>query len=76
MAFYSGNILIDLFINALFALPALLSGVVHLFLVFANLDPRIAGLVSTFAYVLTALLYLIAIFRLTVGTRTHTAGIV
>lgn len=76
LVFYSGNILIDLILNFLFAIPQmiglLIAGLVFLF----NLDSYLVGLVQFFMSILISIMYVIGLIQLLLNIRGRGSTIV
>jgi len=69
LVFYSGNILIDLLLNFLYAIPQMMGMLVNGFLMLFNVDSQIFALVELFGVVAVTILYLIGIIQLLINVR-------
>jgi len=70
LVFYTGNYLIDLLLNFIYALPQMLGLLVHAITTLFNLDNYIYMAIQTFAMVLMTALYMLGIIQLITGVRT------
>ena len=74
LLFYSGNIIIDLLLNFVYATPQMISllftGIFNLF----NIDPFVMGYVQVFLMTLMTLMYLIGIIQLATNIRSRGSG--
>jgi hypothetical protein len=75
LLFYSGNFIIDLCFNFIFAIPQMigliLSGVAILF----NIDPDIMYLIQAYLMGIMGLLYIISIIQMLIGVRTQSGSV-
>lgn len=69
LVFYSGNILIDLLLNFVFAIPQMLGLLVHGLMLLLNVDTYLIGLVQGFASAVVLALYVIGIMQLLTSIR-------
>lgn len=69
LVFYSGNILIDLILNFVFAIPQMLGLVVHGVMLLLNVDTYLFALVQLFASAVVTVLYVIGIMQLLTSIR-------
>lgn len=69
LVFYSGNILIDLLLNFIFAFPEMVGLLVNGITTIFNLDTMIFATVQIFATVLMMALYIIALIQLLTNVR-------
>lgn len=69
MVFYSGNIIIDLLLNFLFAIPQMLGMLINGIMLLINVDTYIFAVVEMFASVIISVLYLIGLMQLLVSVR-------
>lgn len=69
--FYTGNIVIDAFLNSLFAIPSMASVIVTGFGIFVPIDPYMQGLLGAFVYALIAILYIIGIIGIIINIRSQ-----
>lgn len=69
--FYTGNLVIDAFINSLFAIPSMASVLVTGFAIFIPLDPAYISTMSLFVYSLIAILYIIGIMGVILNIRSQ-----
>lgn len=69
--FYSGNLVIDAFINSLFAIPSMVSVLVNGFSIFIPIDPEFQSLLSLFVYSFVAILYIIGIIGVIMNLRSQ-----
>jgi len=69
--FHSGNIVIDAFINSLFAIPSMASVLVTGFCLFIPIDPFFQTTLSLFVYAFVAILYIIGIIGVIMNLRSQ-----
>lgn len=69
--FYTGNLVIDAFINSLFAIPSMATVLVKGFTIFFPIDPTYESLLSLFVYSLIAILYIIGIIGVIMNLRSQ-----
>lgn len=69
LVFYSGNILIDLLLNFVYAVPQMLGLLIHGITTLFNLDSVIFAYVQIFSSVLITALYFIGLIQLLTGVR-------
>lgn len=69
LVFFSGNILIDLILNFIFALPQMVGLLVNGFMTLFNVDSFIFTIVQLFASVVIMVLYFISIIQLLMNAR-------
>lgn len=69
--FYTGNLVIDAFINSLFAIPSMATVLVKGFTIFFPIDPTYTSLLSLFVYSLIAILYIIGIIGVIMNLRSQ-----
>jgi hypothetical protein len=69
LVFYSGNFLLDLLLNFMFAIPEMIGLLVTAFCMLVNLDTSLAAYVSIFAAAITSALYLIGAIQFILGIR-------
>ena len=69
LVFFSGNILIDLILNFIFAIPQMVGLLVNGFMILFNVDTFIFAIVQLFASVVILVLYFISIIQLLMGAR-------
>ena len=69
LVFYSGNILVDLLLNFVYAVPQMLGLIVHGITTLLNLDTYLFAYVEGFAFVVMTALYIIGIIQLLTGVR-------
>lgn len=69
--FYTGNIVIDAFLNSLFAIPSMASTLVNGFAIFFPIDPYNQGMLAIFVYALIAILYIIGIIGIIINIRSQ-----
>lgn len=69
LVYYSGNILIDLLLNFLYALPEMLGFLFHGLTLLFNLDPYLLVYIETFSVALMTALYIIGVIQLLAGVR-------
>jgi len=70
LIFHSGNILIDLILNFVFAIPEMLGLLIHGVTMLLNIDSYIFVVVELFASVAVLALYIVGLMQLLVGLRT------
>jgi len=69
LVFYSGNLIIDLLLNFIFAIPEMIGLLVNGLMLLFNIDSYAFALVEMFAAAATTVFYLFGIIQLTVGLR-------
>lgn len=69
--FHTGNIVIDAFINSLFAIPSMMTVLVTALGIFIPLDPYILDTLSLFVYALIAIMYIIGIIGVIMNLRSQ-----
>ena len=69
--FYSGNIVIDAFLNSLFAIPSMATVVVTGFCIFFPIDNFFQTMLDLFVYALVAILYIIGIIGVILNIRSQ-----
>lgn len=69
LVFYSGNILLDLIINFVYAIPQMIGLLVAGLSMLFNFDPVIVALVEMFATVMVSVMYFIGVVSLVTSIR-------
>jgi hypothetical protein len=69
--FYTGNLVIDAFLNSIFAIPSMCTIMVTVFTIFIPVDPQLASYLSLFAYTIIAVLYIIGIIGVIMNVRSQ-----
>lgn len=69
LVFYSGNILIDLILNFLFAIPEMLAMLINGFTMLFNVDSYLFAIVQLFSSVIIGIMYLLGVIQLLTGIR-------
>lgn len=69
--FYTGNLVIDAFINSLFAIPSMATVVVTGFGIFFPIHPEYQTLLSLFVYAFVAVIYIIGIIGVIMNLRSQ-----
>lgn len=69
--FYTGNIVIDAFLNSLFAIPSMATVIVKAFALFFPINPYNEAMLSLFIYALIAILYIIGIIGVIINIRSQ-----
>lgn len=72
--FYTGNLVIDAFINSIFAIPSMATVLVTGLGVFFPIDPYFQNILSLFVYSLVAILYIIGLIGVIANFRSQ-AGV-
>jgi hypothetical protein len=72
LVFYSGNMLIDLLLNFLFAVPEMMTLLVSGVSMLVSFDPYMVSVIQVFVGVLFSVLYLVGIIQLVASIRTGT----
>ncbi len=67
--FYSGNLVIDAFLNSIFAIPSMCTILVSAFTIFIPIDAQLASYLSLFVYTIIAVLYIIGIIGVVMNLR-------
>ena len=73
LIFYSGNILIDFLVNFINTVPSMITGLVHIILLFGNVDATIALWIKLGIYILVMIVYSVWLLSLILGMRTGRA---
>lgn len=71
LLFFSGNIVIDAFLNSLFAIPSMATGLITGLGVFLPIDPFFQTMLSLFLYSIIAVLYIIGIIGVIMNLRSQ-----
>lgn len=74
LAFYSGNVILDLILNFAFALPEMVSIVLQSISLLFMLDPTIMNWIQVFIFVTFTVLYFFGIIGLLAAIRTGRIG--
>lgn len=69
LVFYSGNIIIDLLLNFAFAIPQMLTLLLHAFTQLFALDSTILGHVQLFSMVVFGIFYIFGFIQMLLGVR-------
>lgn len=69
LVFYSGNILVDLLINFLFALPSLLTTILTALFIVIPIDAYLASTIKLLFYVVASIGYLLALLAFIINIR-------
>lgn len=69
LIFYSGNILIDLLLNFLFAIPQMIGMLINGLMLLINVDSYLFAVVELFASGVVVIMYFIGIIQLLTGIR-------
>ena len=69
LVFYSGNIVIDLFLNFIFAVPEMMSILVTGVILIVNVPNYLAESIQTFAFAVFSIFYILGVINLLVGVR-------
>lgn len=69
--FHTGNIVIDAFINSLFAIPSMATVLVKGFTIFFPIDSFFESMISLFVYSFIAILYIIGIIGMIINIRSQ-----
>lgn len=72
LVFYSGNILVDLLVNFVYALPQMFGLLIHGITSLFNLDAYIFQTIQAFATILMTVMYILGIIQLITGLRSGT----
>ena len=75
LVFFSGNILIDLLVNFLYAIPQMIGLLIKIFTTIFNVDGGLIIIVQTFSSVIITALYVVGLIQLLAGIRSGQAGI-
>ena len=67
--FYTGNLVIDAFINSIFAIPSMATVLVKGFALFFPIDPAFETALTLFVYAFIAVLYIIGIIAVIMNLR-------
>jgi hypothetical protein len=69
LVFYSGNIVIDMILNSIFAIPSLISSFIGLFFMFVPVDAYVASYLKIFIFAVIAVIYVIGILQFLLNFR-------
>jgi hypothetical protein len=69
LVFYSGNIVIDLFLNFIFAVPEMLTILTHGIILIINLPDYLVDTIQTFAFSVFSIFYILSVIQLLLGVR-------
>jgi len=69
LVFYSGNIVIDLFLNFIFAIPEMLTILTHGIVLIVNMPNYLIDTVQTFAFSVFSIFYILSVISLLLGVR-------
>lgn len=69
LVFYSGNIVIDLFLNFIFAVPEMLTILTNGLILIVNFPDYLVDTVQTFAFSVFSIFYILAVIQLLLGVR-------
>lgn len=69
LVFYSGNIIVDLLLNFLYAIPQMLGLLINGVMLLLNVDSYIFAIVEIFAAVAVSIMYLIGLIQLLTSVR-------
>jgi len=69
LIFYSGNIIIDLVLNFLFAIPQMIQLLIDIIMTLANINAGVITIVKIFAGVATTIFYMISVMTMLIGIR-------
>lgn len=75
LVFFSGNIMIDLILNFLYAIPQMIGLLISIIMVIFHFDNNLIILVQTFTSVIITSLYVIGLIQLLLGLRSGQAGL-
>jgi len=74
LVFYSGNLVIDLLLNFIFAIPEMITLLMNCVLIIFSIDPFIIQQLQIFTSVLFSMIYFIGIIQLILGMRSGSAS--
>jgi hypothetical protein len=69
LVFYSGNLVLDLLLNFLFAIPEMITLLVNIICIVFSLDKFLITQIQLFSGVLFSIMYFIALIQLVLGLR-------
>ena len=69
LVFYSGNIVIDLFLNFIFAVPEMLTILTHGLILVVNVPAYLVDTIQTFAFSVFSIFYILSVISLLLGVR-------
>lgn len=69
LVFYSGNILLNLLINFVYAIPQMIGFLIHGLTLMLNLDKMIVYYIELFSAVVVSILYIVGLVQLITGVR-------
>ncbi|MDY6959949.1 MAG: hypothetical protein SVK08_12435 [Halobacteriota archaeon] len=72
LVFYSGNLLIDMFLNFFFAIPEAISVIANAFFMIAPIDAFIATQVKMFLFALVSIIYIFMLISFVSNVRSGT----
>lgn len=76
LVFYSGNIIIDLFMNFLFAIPEMIGLLISAVLLIFNVDSYVWATIQIFTSAVMVVLYVIGLIQILTGIRAGSGDIV
>ena len=72
LLFYSGNIVVDLFLNFMFAIPIMIGLVIHGIFELLNIDTYMWALVEAFSAAIIFVLYMLGLIQMLASLRSGT----
>ncbi|MEM5810121.1 MAG: hypothetical protein QW156_04515 [Candidatus Aenigmatarchaeota archaeon] len=77
LVFYSGNIIVDLMVNFLFAIPSMATLLVSSFqFFFSTIDPILISNLKLFLYSIISVIYFIALIQFLLSIRARSPGVI
>ena len=69
LLFYSGNLMLDLFLNFIFAVPEMITLIINAFMNIFSLDVGLINLVEIFAGVIFSIVYFLSLINMVISIR-------
>lgn len=69
LVFYSGNVMVDMVLNTIFAIPEMITIVTNIIINFLPIDPVIQGTLQIFMWAVISALYIIGILSFVMDVR-------
>lgn len=76
MMFYTSNLIIDMVLNSFFAIPEMISIILHVYNMFYPVDPVIYSYMSIAIFCIFGLLYILAIIVMVMNLRRPSGAVV
>jgi len=76
LLFYSGTILVDFLINFIYAVPSMLTAILHVFLLLFGVDAVIGFWIKLGVYIFAMIAYTLMLLNMVIGIRAGRGGII